>query len=462
MVVPSTPRTAVRRSTIERLEARSLFSAAYSFDPVAFINAPTGGTAGDTFSINYGFEPAGINSTGTVGFAAYINNASGNPQGEGVYFAADHQITQFIRQGDPTPAGETYGGFGSFSPGSINDNGDVAIGFGRPTSSPTVEVNSGIFEYVASTGKVIAPIVPFKTAVPKGGVFQGVGFHASINDAGAIAFAGTVKANIGPGASIGLGEGVYTVDKSGHVTDVASPGDAAPGGVFDYAFNPSINNNGTVAFGAHIKGEPIISVGDPFPAFVSAAESVYVKYSHSGAIVSVAHQGAAIPRSAGGGIYDLAFAPVVNDADQVLFVGCIRTKGITDPTQDPRGVFLYTGGKTVAVARPGTAMPGGGTFASASFQPDNYDINDHGDVVFNATLTNGQEGIYGWHNGSLTLIAKTGTVIPGIGTINTLDFEGAGFPSSGAFNNIHGQVLFGATLKQGGGVLLVASPTGNG
>ena len=71
-----------------------------------------------------------------------------------------------------------------------------------------------------------------------------------------------------------------------------------------------------------------------------------------------------------------------------------------------------------------------------------------------------------WSDGSLRLVALTGTVIPGIGTIFGLVTGPNVFPSlpfitpnSGAINNERGQVFFSATLTDGRGVLLVATPT---
>jgi hypothetical protein len=82
--------------------------------------------------------------------------------------------------------------------------------------------------------------------------------------------------------------------------------------------------------------------------------------------------------------------------------------------------------------------------------------------VFSALLDTGEEGLYVYSHGSLSLVAKTGTVIPGVGTIAALDFFNLGEPSSFARINNRGQVAFGATLVGGGGALLLATPGGTG
>jgi hypothetical protein len=70
-----------------------------------------------------------------------------------------------------------------------------------------------------------------------------------------------------------------------------------------------------------------------------------------------------------------------------------------------------------------------------------------------------------WSHGSLRLVARTGTVIPGVGTIAHLAMnvlvvlESPAFvPNNGAHNNDRGQVVFGATLSDDRGVLLGATP----
>jgi len=58
------------------------------------------------------------------------------------------------------------------------------------------------------------------------------------------------------------------------------------------------------------------------------------------------------------------------------------------------------------------------------------------------------------------------TVIPGVGTVTQLAWAAftsfpltaSDVPNSGAINNDRGQILFGATLADGQGVLLLATP----
>src|SRR5205823_1585332 len=121
-------------------------------------------------------------------------------------------------------------------------------------------------------------------------------------------------------------------------------------------------------------------------------------------------------------------------------------------------------GKNVAVARPGDAMPGGGHMISAGFFTGEVGLDNHGVVSFTATLDSDKNGdgfhdtgLYTWSHGKVSLVARSGMVLPGIGTIAGLhppsipDFTTT---LSGAALNEHGQIAFQAALVGGDGVLL--------
>jgi hypothetical protein len=171
-------------------------------------------------------------------------------------------------------------------------------------------------------------------------------------------------------------------------------------------------------------------------------------------------------------MFRYAISPVLNDSGDIVFLGdiseyplCNQHVGVylhpRDCPHDPR-----LGHTTTAVARPGDRMPGGGTFVTASIlAAENVHINNTGEVVFNALLDTGDTGLYAWSHGSLRLVARAGTIIPGVGKVSQLltfvtlfpPLPGT-YPNSGAINNDRGQVFFAATLTDGRGVLLLASP----
>src|SRR5262249_40718890 len=102
-------------------------------------------------------------------------------------------------------------------------------------------------------------------------------------------------------------------------------------------------------------------------------------------------------------------------------------------------------------------------------------LNSQGDVVFNAALDtdlNGDgipdTGLFQWSHGQLSLIARSGSVLPGVGTVDNLTFNviitpppPILVPNSGADNNDRGQVLFGTTLEDVRSVMILYTPTGH-
>src|SRR5438552_406175 len=116
------------------------------------------------------------------------------------------------------------------------------------------------------------------------------------------------------------------------------------------------------------------------------------------------------------------------------------------------------------VVSPGDPAPDGGTFDFAAAPS----INARGDVAFGAhvrgeeccvafsaqldadTLGTGNRdtGLYVWSHGALRVVARTGTNLPGLGTVLALsppDFVG-GPPFSGAALNNREMILFDATI----------------
>ena len=125
-------------------------------------------------------------------------------------------------------------------------------------------------------------------------------------------------------------------------------------------------------------------------------------------------------------------------------------------------MFVYSDGKITAIARPGDRMPGGGKLVNASIINGNVHINNRGDVAFRSVVTTDVDGdgfddtgLFQWSRGHLSVIARTGTVIPGVGTVDELATPQLVIPpapvsatTSGAINSDRGQVLFCATMRE--------------
>src|SRR5207302_10055741 len=121
----------------------------------------------------------------------------------------------------------------------------------------------------------------------------------------------------------------------------------------------------------------------------------------------------------GGGSFLIAFGAGVNSREDVVLIG-----RLTPPPDSTDGVFLYSKGDLVSVAHPGDPMPGGGHLVSAGGDDEEYGLNNRGDVSFAAALDtddNGDgipdTGAYVYSGSSVRLVARTGTVVPGLGTI---------------------------------------------
>jgi hypothetical protein len=460
------------RLQVERLEDRNLMS----FQVLATLGDPVSLSTGPAFRIN-DFEPDALNNKGDIVYGNDLGTAN-DPStffGEDVFLRSHGQETVLASSTAPAPGGGTFD-FGFLGPATLNNHGDAAVDFLlQPVGAP-FGVNAGAYRYSHTTQTVTAVVVPGVTPVPEGGAFAGTSFGPSLDNRGDLFFVGIVATDKGihiPGQPyVGLGEGVYEADQAGKITTIVSPGDPAPGGgTFDNAGSGVsagywVNGRGDIAFTAHVAGEEAQIPGfPPQSAFIAALASIYVKSGATGQITSIAHAGDPAP---GGGVFRQAYFPGINDRGDVVFSGDLT------PAPDANmavGIFLYSGGKIIPIARPGDAMPGGGHFVTASTINGNTHVNNQGDVVFNAALDtthNGvpDTGLFKWSHGQLVLIARSGTILPGVGTVDNLTFNEIVIPpppvlvpTSGAIINDGGQVLFGATLTDGRGVMLLDTPS---
>jgi hypothetical protein len=431
-------------------------------DPATLVPPPSG----PAFHIN-DFEPGAMNNRGDVFYGTDLGT-SADPAtwattffGEGVFLRPKGRSSE-LDLGHSLGNAPGGGTFASLLQGevSLNEEGDGAYAFTlTPFGAPVTVVdltlgflNSGVYRYSHTSGEVSPVVIPNVTPSPAGGTFPGVGFNASLNNRGDLVFPGIVGDKLG----------IFKADKEGNITSVVSPGDAMPGhNTFESGSNsgPWINQRGDIAFTATLTSDP------------AGRSSIYVKEAGTGKIISIAHGGDPAPR---GGTFRGAFSPVLNDSGDVVFEGDL-SPGSPSATFQDLGVYLYSKGTTIAIARPGDSMPGGGHFVTASFiVAFQVHVNNEREVGFSALLDTDDNhdgspdtGLYVWSHGVLHVVARTGTVIPGVGTIRHLATFVTGFPpppvnnpNSGAVNNDRGQVFFCATLTDGRGVLLIATPTG--
>jgi hypothetical protein len=411
----------------------------YSFEVIAFLDGPAPG--GGEFTND--FEPSAINNRGDMAFTADLIV----PGQEGAFLVHDGELTELIRFGEPAPGGGTFS-VSELGNIGLNDKGDVAVAFTLEPLQFNPFVNAGIFRYSHVT-RALTPLVLPGTPAPGGRTFLGVDFDLSMNNQGKVAFTGFTGTPDRPS------RGAYVADRGGHISIVADSDTPGPSGdTFVRAANPCLNNRGDVAFSGRLS------------SVTGRARSIYVREASSGKIVAIATAGDPAP---GGGLLATTDFPVINDRGDVVFQGFLAFDATT--VFNPTALCFYHQHTLTRIAGPGDPMPGGGQVTFISALEWNVGLNNRGEVAFATGLDNGEEGLYTCSRGSIDLVAKTGTVIPGVGTIFSLEMgnpivpgsppAAVGWPTSGSQLNDRGQIVFGCTLEDGRGALVVATPNGN-
>ncbi len=400
------------------------------------------------------FQPGGINNWGEISFAPAVQSG-----GESVFLASGNSLIKVRAAGDPLLGGAKFGY--NLGPVPMMAGGDTAF-ISTDLSLPEPwGLAAGVYRTVFGIPIPIPVMLPGVTRAPGGSVFQGAAFNVQMNNSYETVFPGMICSTApssvpnplpNPCSTGKLAFGIYQANILGQIDAIVQPGSPAPGGsTFDYAQVPFNNNSGDVAFDGHVFGEVCNDPQGQQSFRIFCAESVYLRDGRSGALVSIAHQGRPSPVS--GKQYYSAFAPVLNDLGDLVFLADLSANG----TQE-NAVFLYTHGATITIAKPGDSMPGGGIFKQAGTFPHNAYLNNNLEVAFIGTLNSGDQGLYLWKNGAILLVAKTGMKVDGGATIANLDDFGAGAASTQIATNDHGQIIFAANVTAGGGAILVATP----
>jgi len=192
---------------------------------------------------------------------------------------------------------------------------------------------------------------------------------------------------------------------------VAKAGDTAPGGgKIISATRPSINGKGQVAFSVYALAPSATGI------YLYAAGKLQLLVA-SGTVTSA-------------GVISNLSNPSLNDSGDCAFTTNL-------------GIFLVSHGVVTKIAKRGDVAPSGDRFSSLS----SPSINANGKVVFLATLSSGNSGIYLAANGNISKIVYSGDPAPNGG-------QWVGFINAPALNDT-GQVAF-AGLVNGG------STNGNG
>src|SRR3989441_1075818 len=202
---------------------------------------PGGGTF-ERFSVESLPIVAPVASEGRVAFFATILRGRAS---EGFFVWSEGKVAKVVVDGDPSPAGGTFSGFGRHPIPALNAHGRPAFA-AAVAGGKTVE---GIFLATGRTVKTVAVTGGAAPGVPSG-VLASVD-APSLNDRGDVAFLATVRRGR---ESL---EAIY-VASAGKLRKVVAQGDAAPaGGGFAGFGAPVVNAKGIVAVAAVVEGPAV-------------------------------------------------------------------------------------------------------------------------------------------------------------------------------------------------------------
>src|SRR6202790_5478561 len=234
-------------------------------------------------------------------------------------------------------------------------------------------------------------VVASGQAAPTGGRFDrfDVGSQpivAPVNGRGQVAFYASV-------ARAKATEGIFLATAS-RVTKAAAVGDAVPGGgvLSEFARHPvpALNDAGKIAFGANVAG-------------ARATEGIFLAADDR--LKAIALSGADAPGVQNGTFVEFD-APVLNNRDEIAFVGTVRRGRETLQV-----LYLYSCGVLRKLVAGGDPAPRGGTFDRFGLPA----INNKGVVAFPAVIEQGAilGGIFVVGASELHLLVGAGEIGPG-------------------------------------------------
>src|SRR6267154_91030 len=234
-------------------------------------------------------------------------------------------------------------------------------------------------------------VVASGQAAPGGGSFDRFDVSsqpivAPVNSRGQVAFYASV-------ARAKAAEGIFLATVSG-ITKAAAVGDAVPGGgvLSEFARHPlpALNDAGKIAFGASVAG-------------ARATEGIFLAADDR--LKAIALSGADAPGVQNGTFVEFD-APVLNNRDEIAFVGTVRRGRETLQV-----LYLYSGGVLRKLVAGGDPAPRGGSFDRFGLPV----INNKGVVAFPAILERGAVlgGIFLAGTRDLHLLVGAGEIGPG-------------------------------------------------
>lgn len=251
----------------------------------------------------------------------------------------------------------------------------------RKTAPPPPSAETNTLRLVVASGQ----------AAPGGGSFDRFDVSsqpivAPVNGRGQIAFYASV-------ARAKAAEGIFLATGT-KISKAAAVGDAVPGGgiLSEFARHPlpALNDSGKVAFGANVAG-------------ARATEGIFL--ASEGGLKAIALSGADAPGIRNGTFVEFD-APVLNNRDEIAFVGTVRRGRETLQV-----LYLYSSGVLRKLVSSGDKAPRGGSFDRFGLPA----INNKGVVVFPAVIEQGTVlgGIFAVGASDLRLLVGAGEIGPG-------------------------------------------------
>ena len=322
----------------------------------------------------------------------------------------------------------------------LNDAGQVAFRANLAGDGVDSTNNQGIWSEGSGSLSLVA-----RTGSQAPGAPAGVNFRTDpqlelyspvLNDVGQTAFfAATTDGKLG-----------LWSEGSGNLTAVVRNGDPAPGtttgvninfGYFnDYLATPILNNAGKVSFRSSLSGTGVNSNNN----FALWSEA-------SGGLQLLARLGGQATGLPAGVNHGYMFDVGLNDSGQYVFFSFLSGNGVTDLNN--QSLWSNVSGSLSMVARTGTQAAGLPSGVNLSGLFNVLDINDAGQFAFIGALSNensqyGQDAVWLYDSGNVTLVARRGEHPPG--TPDGVTWNLLGVP---ALNNA-GRMMFGSQLAGSG------------
>ncbi len=395
-------------------------------EAVAIEGNPAPGTPVRNYSV---FLPGGMGDNGQSSFTASLTAGQ-----HGAFSGAPGSVQNIARLNGAAP-GLSPGSFfttisspqgfsGVFSSPAISPSGSIAF-YSTAVDADTLDSRFGIW---SNRGGALAPIVLTghdAPDYPPGATITGIAdphtsFEPRINGLANVAFSASIS---GPG--INPDERAVYVESQGSFHAVARTSAQVPGSDLTTRFqkyaDPSLNNQGNVAFSATLTGPTVTPSND-----------VGIWSTAGGSLHMVAREGDAAPGTAAGVVFS-SITPVsqISGDDRVLVHGKLSGPGI-DATRDS-GLWMEQSGILEMVFQAGMQAPGlaPGLFLTTPYNPAiGYAMNSLGYLVFRSRFGSIDGSVIGDAiftadpDGNLDVVAWTGQsveVLPGIfKTINSL------------------------------------------